>query len=113
MAIDGKRPVVLQAESRLDRRPGARIFAQDFARLPRRGKITSQNILVRSCERLAENVAGHRYRTGRAEGFLDISHFDRAAEAPLLEIGGEIPVFKRSLGLALDEFLGDERRRAI
>ena len=87
--------------------------AQDFARLGRRGEIAPQSVLVRSGEGLAEHIAGHRHRAACAERLLDIGHFDRAAEAAPLEIGGEIPVFERSLGLALDELLGDERRRAI
>ena len=113
LAIDGERRVVLQAKPRLDRGPRARILGQDPARLGRGREIAAQNIFVRSRESLAEHVAGHRHRAACAERLLDIGHFNRAAEATPLEIGGEVPVFERGLGLALDQLLGDERRRAI
>src|SRR5689334_20711044 len=38
LAVDGERRVILQAEPGLDRRPGARIFGQDLARLRGRGE---------------------------------------------------------------------------
>jgi hypothetical protein len=68
---------------------------------------------VRSRESLAEDVAGHRDRAACAERLLDIGHLDRAAEAPPLKIGGEVPVLERGVRLALDELLSDERRRAV
>jgi hypothetical protein len=68
---------------------------------------------VRSRESLAEYVAGHRDRAACAERFLNIGHFNCAAEATPLKIGGKVPVFERRLSFALDELLSDERRCAI
>ena len=90
-----------------------RVLRQDLARLGRRREKTLERVLVRGREGFAEHIAGHRHRPARAERLLDVGHLDRAAEAPPLEIGAEIPEFERRLGLALGKFLRDERRRAV
>src|SRR5262249_23530828 len=66
-----------------------------------------------SSPRAVEGVADERYRPLRPEAPYDVIHGNGALVPLAFEIGAEIPKCQRGVGLALQRFLRQQRRRAV